>query len=211
MCIRDRYVCILFRMLVTDSVIFSTSYDKTAKVWNLDAEHLEKDEDACIMTLEGHTKGVYPLIFNPGIEETSYTVAYWISSTRDLLINFRFDVSSRGCSFRGGWHPHHWIRRQNSQVMESGHRGVCQCKHFPINSLQQYSERNAASIIQKLLGFCPHVKELKHYFTCFPRSTVITTVPLPQCTLTLMGKSFTPQERIAPSRCGTLRTEHSSG
>ena len=53
-------------MIVTDEVIFSTSYDKTAKVWSFDTEHIDNEDDGCIMTFKGHTKGVYPLIYIPG-------------------------------------------------------------------------------------------------------------------------------------------------
>ena len=76
------------RILLTGDFIFSSSFDKTAKAWLFDVSELGEgnEERACIKTfkvrqsdtsfstfhlhiLQGHQKGVYPLIFIPSSDD----------------------------------------------------------------------------------------------------------------------------------------------
>ena len=79
-------------MLLTGDFIFSSSFDKTAKAWLFDVAELGEgnEERACIKTfkvcwifnigecsiniftlisMQGHQKGVYPLIFIPSADD----------------------------------------------------------------------------------------------------------------------------------------------
>ena len=58
-----------YRLLCTGDFIFSSSYDKTVKAWLFDTSELDEgsEDKACIRTFKGHSKGVYPLIFIPGL------------------------------------------------------------------------------------------------------------------------------------------------
>ena len=58
-----------YRLLCTGDFIFSSSYDKTVKAWLFDTSELDdgSEDKACIRTFKGHSKGVYPLIFIPGL------------------------------------------------------------------------------------------------------------------------------------------------
>ena len=57
------------KLLCTGDFIFSSSYDKTVKAWLFDTSELDEgsEDKACIRTFKGHSKGVYPLIFIPGL------------------------------------------------------------------------------------------------------------------------------------------------
>ena len=56
-----------FRILLTGKFIVSSSYDKTARSWSFDTEHLGagREGEALVQTFTGHTKGVYPMVYIP--------------------------------------------------------------------------------------------------------------------------------------------------
>ena len=57
----------LDRILLTGKFIISSSYDKTARAWTFDTEHLSagREGEALAQTFSGHTKGVYPMVYIP--------------------------------------------------------------------------------------------------------------------------------------------------
>ena len=55
------------RILLTGKFIVSSSYDKTARSWSFDTEHLGagREGEALVQTFTGHSKGVYPMVYIP--------------------------------------------------------------------------------------------------------------------------------------------------
>ena len=94
-----------YRILLTGGFIFSSSYDKTAKVWIFDTENLDagQEKQACLKTFRRHKKGVYPLIFIPA----EVTLEEEITGredmhTADIIITGSADKTARSWSFRFG-------------------------------------------------------------------------------------------------------------
>ncbi|XP_074595896.1 uncharacterized protein LOC141851020 [Brevipalpus obovatus] len=85
------------RLIFRGNLLFSTSYDKTAKVW-LTGMTDEMEEvvtanllNPCLRTLKGHTKSVYPVIFIP--LEISFTNS--LINERDLVVTGSVDCTIR--------------------------------------------------------------------------------------------------------------------
>ncbi len=89
-------------MLVTDDWIFSSSYDRTAKAWVFDTSQIpeDKDDEACVRTFAGHTKGVYPLIYIPAEDFDPNDGA--TINPGDTLITGSADCTARAWSFDTG-------------------------------------------------------------------------------------------------------------
>lgn len=97
--------CILcFRILCSGDYIFSSSYDKTARAWLFDTSELATGNEsaALVKTFEGHTKGVYPLIFIPSDREELGLDDGGYSSGDDILITGSSDSTAKSWSCETG-------------------------------------------------------------------------------------------------------------
>ncbi|XP_071524108.1 WD repeat-containing protein 86-like [Panulirus ornatus] len=83
----------VMRIICSGEYIISSSKDLTAKVWLFEAEDLDEDENPCIHTLRGHTKGVHPLIYVPAGET---------KIVEDLVFTGSADCTARMWSLSSG-------------------------------------------------------------------------------------------------------------
>ncbi len=90
------------RLIVTGDFIFSSSYDKTARAWHFDTQDIGEnmEDEACIRTFQGHTKGVYPIIFIPAEDFDPNDGA--VINPGDMLITGSADHTARSWSFDTG-------------------------------------------------------------------------------------------------------------
>ncbi|XP_067141318.1 WD repeat-containing protein 86-like isoform X1 [Centruroides vittatus] len=93
------------RVVCAGDYIFSTSSDTTARIWIFDVNDVgDLQGEACIRTLEKHTKATYPIIFLSGEkeseeEEDNYE---YKSSDEDIIITGSADGTARSWSFDTG-------------------------------------------------------------------------------------------------------------
>ncbi|GAB6030902.1 WD repeat-containing protein 86 [Chamberlinius hualienensis] len=95
------------RVICTGLFVFTTSYDKTARMWIFDAENLGKAnaDKACLKVYQGHTKGVYPLVYIPSIgiqSEVDSSKNIMRINPDDLLITGAADCTVRSWSVESG-------------------------------------------------------------------------------------------------------------
>ena len=108
----------MIRILLTGDFIFSSSIDKTARAWLFDVSELGEgnEERACIKTfkvivhfkfpliyrlLQGHQKGVYPLVFIPASDDLGEEDSGEGPTIKpgDILITGSADMTARTWSF----------------------------------------------------------------------------------------------------------------
>ncbi|XP_076327644.1 uncharacterized protein LOC143234284 [Tachypleus tridentatus] len=85
------------RVICRGDYILSSSYDKTVRAW-LFYIH-DEQTDACIRIFEGHSRGVYPIIFIPCDDIHFPGHDIW---TSDILITGSADCTARSWSFYTG-------------------------------------------------------------------------------------------------------------
>ena len=88
-----------------DNFIISTSYDKTAKAWLLDADVLREDggdDFALVRSFEGHRKAVFPLAFIPDENFEPGDRPEEAVGPGDVLITGSADGTARSWSFGTG-------------------------------------------------------------------------------------------------------------
>ena len=96
---------IIFRLLVTEDLLFSSSYDHTAKAWLLNTSGIQKGDEelACIRTYDGHSKGIYSLIFVPADESMAdFDTVGDVLHFGDVLITGSADGTAKSWSTESG-------------------------------------------------------------------------------------------------------------
>ncbi|XP_071523410.1 uncharacterized protein [Panulirus ornatus] len=92
----------IHNIICTDDLLLSTSYDKTVKVWRVDADAAMDQEEACVRTFQGHHKAVYPVIFLGGHNTGDMKEKRLNINPGDLVITGSTDTTARSWSLHTG-------------------------------------------------------------------------------------------------------------